>query len=404
MTVYLKIVDPGIIDNTGHYAEYAVSICKAAQKEGYKTAVYAHREIDKDLIPKLNAKPVFRYGFWHRFIKNRFFAFGIDTLISNYCFLIDLLNSFKISENRQHLIFVPTCNHRQILAWALWVIWGKCPRLSQLVVFLRYTYYDIGKKPHWDGNVIFVQLGIWLLKFSERVRHIKVRMATDSCNLANEYQKLTRIPFEVLPIPHTDDNHYSHDVSKQRKHGLITYAFLGDARKEKGFDIIVDSILLLLKMNFLEEISFLIQFNVSSDAHAVMYEKKRMLSAINHPNVNLIKGALKREQYNSLINEAGVILLPYSHRVYHSRTSGPFTEALAAGKPVIVTKETWMSDQLKSNGAGIAIKENNPAELAHAIIQLYNHFDTYSIKARMQSEKWRRLHNCRSFIKHLFLR
>ena len=52
--------------------------------------------------------------------------------------------------------------------------------------------------------------------------------------------------------------------------------------------------------------------------------------------MRLIDGVLSREAYADLLGGADVVLLPYSRRVYYARTSGPFTEALAGGKPVIV--------------------------------------------------------------------
>jgi len=74
--------------------------------------------------------------------------------------------------------------------------------------------------------------------------------------------------------------------------------------------------------------------------------------------------------YAALLESVDVVLVPYWREIYWSRTSGIVLEAIASGKPIIVTSDTWMSDELQRWGAGIGIPNRDPRALADAIEQV----------------------------------
>ena len=96
--------------------------------------------------------------------------------------------------------------------------------------------------------------------------------------------------------------------------------------------------------------------------------------------------------------QSDVVLLPYSKDVYHSRTSGPFTEALAAAKPVIVTDGTWMSDQLRSYGSGLTVNDRDSESLMKAMIRTMDQYESFHAKAQHERSRWLSFHNPERFI------
>jgi glycosyltransferase involved in cell wall biosynthesis len=78
---------------------------------------------------------------------------------------------------------------------------------------------------------------------------------------------------------------------------------------------------------------------------------------------------------------------------YRSRTSGIFVEALAAGKPVIVTDDTWMSDQLQRYGAGLTFRDQDANGLAGRVRELTANYEHFRAAAERSSRQWAGIHN-----------
>ena len=109
--------------------------------------------------------------------------------------------------------------------------------------------------------------------------------------------------------------------------------------------------------------------------------------------MRLVEQVLSRAAYAELLAGADVVLLPYARRVYFARTSGPFTEALAAGKPVIVTADTWMSEELERHGAGLTFRDGDAADLAGTILRAKEGLAELSQAARARRGAWLRRHS-----------
>ena len=105
-------------------------------------------------------------------------------------------------------------------------------------------------------------------------------------------------------------------------------------------------------------------------------------------------------EYHALLNSADVVLCPYSRARYQT-TSGPFTEALAAGKPVLVTADTWMSDQLRQYGAGVVCGDQTPESIMEAILRLKQEYPALARQAADRRERWCAVNNPLSFVNAL---
>ena len=81
--------------------------------------------------------------------------------------------------------------------------------------------------------------------------------------------------------------------------------------------------------------------------------------------------------------------------------SGPFVEALALGKPVVVTEDTWMSAQLARFGAGLTVRDRDPEDLARAICAARDGYEHLAEQASARQESWIAYHNPDNFVKEL---
>ena len=81
--------------------------------------------------------------------------------------------------------------------------------------------------------------------------------------------------------------------------------------------------------------------------------------------IQLLPDVLPRSNYVAWMGRADLILLPYDPKLFRARTSGVFVEAIAAGKPPVVTDGTWMAHELRQHGLEQLILDwDSPAILA----------------------------------------
>jgi glycosyltransferase involved in cell wall biosynthesis len=76
-------------------------------------------------------------------------------------------------------------------------------------------------------------------------------------------------------------------------------------------------------------------------------------------------------------------------------------DALAAGKPVVATQGTWMSEQLKDFGAGTLCRDNDPAHLARAMIEAKESLPQLKRDAASGKQPWVDAHNTNLFVTSL---
>jgi glycosyltransferase involved in cell wall biosynthesis len=389
----LWIVDPSVRDELGHYAAYARAVAEAGRAAGASVRVFAHRNLSPRLAATLGAEPTFRYDFWHRFVALPKLGALVDPPVANFVMWRELRRALGGGPGADGVVFAPTIDHRQLLAWAAWMAGLPPAERPTLCLLLRYTFVDVGAARRVASAAAWARLGFATLK---RVVGGRVRLLTDSARLAAEYASLTTLPVEVVPIPHIGDIAGSSVPLTQpglRADRPIRFVSLGDARTEKGFALLADAIRWLDAAGKLTGLEFVIQSHIASPVYAALATPRAELSRIGAPAVRLVDKVLSREEYAELLGGADVVLLPYTRRVYFARTSGPFTEALAAGKPVIVTADTWMSEELERHGAGLTFRDGDAADLAGTILRAKEGLAELSQAARARRGAWLRRHS-----------
>ncbi len=131
----------------------------------------------------------------------------------------------------------------------------------------------------------------------------------------------------------------------RRARRAITGCYLGDAREEKGFHLLPQAIAEIgADPLYRGRARFRLQAYAPAAAPDV-----RMLLAVDALDgmdadlVRLLKRPLPPADYNRVLDRSDFVLVPYKRANYTARSSGVFSEAMAAGKPAIVPAGTWMS-------------------------------------------------------------
>lgn len=179
----------------------------------------------------------------------------------------------------------------------------------------------------------------------------RVKFYTDADALARDYESISGIAFDVLPLPFRAEL-IPH--AGPRTNGPLTIAYLGGARDEKGFPWLPDLVRELRMRNSPGRVRFLIQSNISNPEHnphsAAALPRLQALGGNDMELVALDDG-LPPADYYRLFSSCDLVLLPYLPSRYRACTSGVLAEALAAGIPAVVPAGTWLASQLP-RGAG----------------------------------------------------
>jgi glycosyltransferase involved in cell wall biosynthesis len=353
------IVDPSLKDFVGHHFEYDRSVAAAAAAAGYLPRVLGHREVRPDIRAVLPVEPAFRRDIWGRHPKARRPGGLADYLRCNLDHLADLRAALRGAPLPPgSVLFAHMITPKQLFGLALQVLATPAACGIETILLLRYQPRMYATR----AGSAALRLIEWAARHGRRVR-----LASDNARLASRLGRLTRLPVEVLPIPHAYPAGWApaHPAIPPRRPGWLRFVSLGNARDEKGFLEILAAIRAMATApGGLAGLEFVLQAN---DPDNRVGAAIRAFAGDLPEGVILLDQALPSAAYHALLASADVVLVPYWQSIYEARTSGVFLEAVAAGKPVIATRDTWMADELAAHGAGLLIEDRSVSDLIRAI-------------------------------------
>jgi glycosyltransferase involved in cell wall biosynthesis len=225
----------------------------------------------------------------------------------------------------------------------------------------------------------------------------KIRFYTDTDDLVRRHNALSPVKFTQIPIPFRQEKlpiksaKLDNITIGEARDKVIHIVYLGDARSEKGYQHLPD-LIGALWTNYLQlgKVKFTIQsnYNILGGERSIL-EAKLKLAQYPEQKVHLISEPMLPDDYYQLLASADIIVLPYNPQNYQ-RTSGVLTEALAAGKPVVVPRGSWLAQQVDGTRASIY---NNPSELPSSVIRTIENLKDLAIAADKFSHDWRELHS-----------
>jgi FkbM family methyltransferase len=110
-----------------------------------------------------------------------------------------------------------------------------------------------------------------------------------------------------------------------------------------------------------------------TERHAQMFESA---------GGTLVRGQLSDAQYAAMVGGAHVVLVPYRHDLFRTRTSGVVLDAIAAGKPVVATQGTWAGDLVERHGAGSTFEDGDVDSFEFAVRRVLNDLRGFTAAAQ----------------------
>lgn len=383
----LVILDPNLKNLLGHYFEYDRSVGEAALNKGLECYILAHREASLPSGLPFTVHPVYSWDIWKTVPGENYHSERNITEVSA-AFAAETLKFFQAGQTLSDgdILFLPTITKVQLLGAAA-LAEALAPKGVRLQIMLRY------QSAFYDGPTAASAFR----RLEEAEKFGSISLCSDSHRLAGDLSALTSLPIQVYPIPHTDQlaEPASALPKSQRP---IHFVSLGNARGEKGLIEIFKAIRKSAQEPWADQAHFTLQCN---DPSADVIDAIEAFRKIIDPRVTLIDRVLDSEDYYSLLRESDAVLVPYHRDIYRDRTSGVFLEAVTAGKIVVCTADTWMSDLLDVQGGGIAVADRSPAKLCSAIGEIVTNFSGMQGRASTASAYWKKIHSPENLVAHL---
>ena len=204
----------------------------------------------------------------------------------------------------------------------------------------------------------------------------RIRLYSDTAELAAAYGILTGRPVGVLPIAFRHDLILGAVASAPARDPAapITIGYLGNARQEKGFQHLPDLVEQLTgRFGWAGKVRFHFQspFNIPDGEPGIGIARAR-LGAFPADLVTLEDRVLTTEQYYRMLAGIDVLVLPYDGARYDVRSSGILVQARVAGTPMVAPEGSWIARQAPAP-AGEAFQD--PTDLAAALDRLLRRYD-----------------------------
>jgi glycosyltransferase involved in cell wall biosynthesis len=366
----LILVDPHLKDFAHHHFNYDMAILRAARARGMRARALIDRAATDEVVAVLQAEPVLISLSYQPI---RFQLLNVLRIGPAFQFLyaviarfLDLRKHLGPTVTRNTMIFVPTCDARNLAAWILWCACQSSASAPVVFLMLRFPCVRKDDDPLSGAIRAGYALSLRCLPWLDAAERIK--LCTDSKSLAEQYGALTTRHVDILPIPHTEAFAAGPTVGREgRDPSPSIVVALGDARKEKGFDILVDAVINAASSKLGQKLAFKVHCPVHA-THRDMQLHVDRLRKLALGNVHLIPEFLSAQEYYSLLDSADIVVMPYRQASYACRTSGPLIEAMAAGKIVIGTDRTWLSEAIAEYGGGVTFRDCDSEDLSRAIM------------------------------------
>ncbi len=384
----LVIIDEYFVNKSGHYYEYNKSVKEIFEAHHVPAVIYANKKLDAAIQTELNAVACLE-GL-QRNALNKIPVLG--PLVNRLRFwkaqYAKLKQLYRSEDADGTVFFFSSVFWLNVLPIALTA--SKAKQKSALL--FRQSISDHGNIPSAHRRLADK---LYHYAFRKLLQNGNILFFTDSDVIADECNAKYNCNMKVLPIPHIKADPFAGTV--RHTTGKLRVYAPGAIREEKGIEFITRSFEYLNQQThpFLDKIILVTQYNESGDVQLNGQIRQRLEKLAVE---NEFLGTLSSEEYNRQLHEADIILIPYSiDHGYKARTSGIMSETIAACKPFITTKDSWMSIQSDKYKTGLSVAYNSVTAFADALEMLVNNYTPYQEQAEKAKDAWLDFHSPANF-------
>lgn len=396
------IVAAGLRGIIGHNFFYTQTVQRELEKRGFEVTVFINKNAPADLLRETGYKAVFPLGTYDSIPLNGKVHDLVYTYLQAGIYSYELQSALnKLDDKDFDLVFFHTIADFELIGLNRYL--KKNSFRGYLFVMQRFT---LGFRTLSKWKTIFHPY--WRMKphyFKALYRRMKGRfvLLTDSELLTEDFANIfphkivtAPIPLEEKEVDDSDNSLFSR--YNLQKSDFVDFGYLGDSREGKGFSMLPAMIKKALQSE--KKLRFIIQCPNSEydNEIPVGLTELEALAKTNPENVILVNERLLDEDYLRLFKFMDVIMIPYKSFGFVEGTSNIFTESAAFGKPVVVSNNTWMSNELKKYEGGLEFEKGNADDFAEKVVKLADNYSEFAKKASDFSSVWKATHNAENLV------
>lgn len=378
----ILICEEALTDYKGHFYTWINAIRQMHLDAGAEVFVAGNREVVPEVKDTLQVRSVYSVNSWAMQSKSGQWPAWrryMHVFVHNWKVFRETASALRQTGPVDIVMFTAVRIHH-LIGLRLLCIWGLGRKFKRLVAFVlnsQAEYNSDFTRYTFPRQALLMK---WVLRsFRRQVAVKQVVLAGDSHITCSEYEALAGVPMTLFPSPGAALNYQL--TGGPAKARPATFAMLGTSTYDKGVDVFQAAIIRFLEQYPDKPVRFVLQWGVpcvTPDGQTIPIDPRLRAS----PQVNLIERRLTDKEYNELFSQADIIVLPYRKMTYFNRLSGVAVEAACFGKPMIVTKNTWLAWAMREFGSGLAVPEDGVEELCAALARCCAERDTSLATAR----------------------
>jgi glycosyltransferase involved in cell wall biosynthesis len=379
----LHYCDPSLFETLGHHANACRFIADGARRRGLEVRVYGSRRITPALRDELGAQPHFRLSTYDRISRD-----PISGWLENF--------SAGWTSTHHDLSRIPDVGPDDLI----YLNSGQSAEFYALIRHLRP-----------DGPRLAIEFGLpsgllpdgaggyrpdrgasqpalyrWASRQMSAELASRLRMLTFDPGSAAAYAYLLERPVSALPLPHEATTSCR---PRAPAASAPTIAFLGAQRLDKGGALVPDLVDRLLSTR--PAVRLLVH---DGETRGPLREVAALATrASGEPRLRVAFGPAGRGEWNSLLDAADLVVLPYEPARYVTAYSAIAAEAIANAIPLVVPARTTLAALLAEHGApGLVFDEWSVPSIAGAVERAVDEFAVLAERARIAAAAWPRHH------------
>jgi glycosyltransferase involved in cell wall biosynthesis len=360
----VHLCDPQLFGLGGHYLDHDAQLVRELQRRNLPVTLYARRGCQLT-CEGLTPVPVFSHDIFQEAATDPEIWAMENFHALNPIFLNDLRQIGPERFTSEDLVYFPNLLQNQLYAVAQWLDRLPPDRRPAVAVMLRFLNHKmLYVQARANANVI----ALYYRHAARLLARIQPRsfLCADTRELADAYRQITGLPVLELPNP-MDVSHLAAPAPAPVADGRPVIVFQGSTSSVRGFHFLPEIVERCVKMS--PRPRFVVQVQSVEAALAMkLGPTLEHLERLAGDDLRLVKGALSSADYQGLLAEADIVLLPYSPGFYGHGSSGVFTESASLGKVMVVSPGTVPERQGREYGLGVvaAAKWTAPA-MAEAV-------------------------------------
>lgn len=393
------VLDNGLRSRGEHSYQLLLEVCNALSRRRIPYRVFGAKGMDRAPIIDLGAVPHFRGSLYKgKFPPLREWMFRLPAIwrdffgtgaifseertwrLLNRAYLAGLGRLPADVWRRENLVLVPAISQNQIEGLIRHLLSLPADSLPKVVCHLMFTpsWTPWGRNGRFGENhyrEAFLLAGGLIGK--------SLFFTTENDALAEVYRREFKIDTAILPVPLQMFRPMRSEATKVR------LGFFGYSKTEKGFHLLPEAIEICRARRL--PVEFIVQIQHSNWEWETIATERRLRRIAE---VTLVEGTMSNADYAEKTNAVDVTLLPYDPERFGPRGSGLFTEAVAAGRPIIAAQGIYAATSIaRGEAEGEIFSPYTAVALAAAIERLLPRLAECRSRARQRAERFALRHS-----------